>query len=488
MKSTFTAEALQNTPLFFSQQQNARWLNSSMSKPTYIFTPDKEIEIQKAVLCSQKQGLQIRVKSGGHDYEGQSFFSHVPYIIIDLHRFQLISINIDEEAAWVQTGATLGELYYNIAQKSLVHAFPGGTCPSVGTGGLISGGGFGMLARKYGLAADNVLDAHIIDANGRVLDKKAMGKELFWAIRGGGGASFGVITAWKLKLVRVPPVVTIFTVHRRLNESATRLVHRWQYVANNLPKNILLRLFARRDGGSGRDEPTVRVAFSAQFLGRKKELMALMKDKFPELRVKENDCNETSWINATVSIAGRGHTLTDLLRRVDKLRTNNKAKSDFVSKPIPEDALEGVWKRILKEDCHDLYLIMDPFGGKNDEILESKLPFPYRKGTLYNIQYLINWKVNNATESSKRMKRMRGLYKYMKPFVIQSPRAAYVNYRDLELGKNHPDGTAKYSQAKVWGEKYFRANFKRLVQVKSKVDPKNFFRNEQSIPVILDAH
>ncbi|KAM7505371.1 hypothetical protein LguiB_004275 [Lonicera macranthoides] len=449
--------------LFFSQQQNARWLNTSTSKPTYIFTPDKEIEIQKAVLCSQKHGLQIRVKSGGHDYEGQSFFSHVPYIIIDLHRFRLISINIDEETAWVQTGATLGELYYNIAQKSLVHAFPGGTCPSVGTGGLISGGGFGMLARKYGLAADNVLDAHIIDANGRVLDKKAMGKELFWAIRGGGGASFGVITAWKLKLVRVPPVVAIFTVHRRLNESATRLVHRWQYVANNLPKNILMRLFARRDGGSGRDEPTVRVAFSAQFLGRKKELMVLMKDKFPELRVKESDCKETSWIN-------------------------DKAKSDFVSKPIPEDALEGVWKRIPKEDRHDLYLIMDPFGGKNDEILESKLPFPYRKGTLYNIQYLINWKVNNATESSKCMKRMRGLYRYMKPFVIQSPRAAYVNYRDLELGKNQPDGTAKYSQAKVWGEKYFRANFKRLVQVKSKVDPKNFFRNEQSIPVILDAH
>lgn len=82
--------------LFFSQQQNARWLNTSTSKPSYIFTPDKEIEIQKAVLCSQKHGLQIRVKSGGHDYEGQSFFSHVPYIIIELHRFRSISINIDE--------------------------------------------------------------------------------------------------------------------------------------------------------------------------------------------------------------------------------------------------------------------------------------------------------------------------------------------------------------------------------------------------------
>ena len=55
--------------------------------------------------------------------------------------------------------------------------------------------------RKYGLAVDNVLDAYLIDANGKIMDRDAMRKDLFWAIRGGYGASFGVILSWKIKLV-----------------------------------------------------------------------------------------------------------------------------------------------------------------------------------------------------------------------------------------------------------------------------------------------
>ncbi|KAG5622730.1 hypothetical protein H5410_007948 [Solanum commersonii] len=61
-----------------------------------------------------------------------------------------------------------------------------------------------------------------------------------------------------------------------------------------------------------------------------------------------------------------------------------------------------------------------------------------------------------------------------------SPRTAYLNYRDLDFGTNSEDYS--YSKAKIWGEKYFSGNFERLAKVKSKVDPSNFFRNEQSIP------
>jgi FAD/FMN-containing dehydrogenase len=91
--------------------------------------------------CSQNHGLQIRIRSGGHDYEGLSYVSEVPFVVIDLIDFRAIEINVESRTAWVQTGATIGELYYAISRKSRNLGFPAGICPTVGVGGHFSGGG-----------------------------------------------------------------------------------------------------------------------------------------------------------------------------------------------------------------------------------------------------------------------------------------------------------------------------------------------------------
>ncbi|PQM36565.1 flavin-dependent oxidoreductase FOX5-like [Prunus yedoensis var. nudiflora] len=173
-------------------------------KPLAIVAAKQESHVQATIVCAKQHGLQIRIRSGGHDYEGLSYVSHVPFVVLDMFHFQSVDVNVKDESAWVESGATLGETYYKIAEKTKVHGFPAGVCPTVGAGGHFSGGGYGNMMRKYGLSIDNIVDAKLVDANGRILDRKSMGEEIFWALRGGGGASFGVILSWKLKLVRVP--------------------------------------------------------------------------------------------------------------------------------------------------------------------------------------------------------------------------------------------------------------------------------------------
>ncbi|EEF39198.1 Reticuline oxidase precursor, putative [Ricinus communis] len=478
----FTPESCLYPSLLKSAQQNLRWVNSTSSNPLLIVTPFHESEIQASILCSRRLGLQVRVRSGGHDYEGLSYLCQTPFIIIDLFHLRAIEVDIEEETAWVQSGATLGDLYYAIGKKSGVHGFPAGLCPTVGVGGHISGGGFGTLVRKYGLAADNVIDAYLIDVNGRILDREAMGEDLFWAIRGGGGASFGVILSWKIKLVRVSPIVTVFTVPKTTEQGAIKLIHRWQYVADKLDENLFIRLIIQNIAGvNSTNSNTFRVIFESLFLGRIDALIPLMNESFPELGLKAEDCTEMSWIESAVSFAAypKGSPPEVLLDKTQLYKANFKAKSDFVTEPIPEDGLEGMRKRLLEEDIG--LVIMDPYGGKMNKISESGIAFPHRKGNLYNIQYMVKWVDNGVRATNRHLHWIRSLHRYMKPYVSKSPRAAYFNYRDLDLGTNK-DANTSYSEASVWGLKYFKGNFKNLALVKSKVDPGNFFRNEQSIP------
>ncbi|KAL2494267.1 FAD-binding Berberine family protein [Forsythia ovata] len=468
--------------------RNLRFTSPSTPKPLFIIRALQESQIQSVVYCAKETGLQIRTRSGGHDYEGLSYASEIPFVVIDLMNMSKISINVEKRTSWVQSGATVGELYYRIAEKSRTLGFPAGTCPTVGVGGHFSGGGYGSLLRKYGLAADNIIDAHLVDVNGRILNRKSMGEDLFWAIRGGGGASFGVITAWKLQLVAVPEKVTIFSVNRNLEQNATQLIHRWQHVAPNLPEDIFVSVSIRRVNSSIHGEKkTIQATFSSLFLGEIDKLLTLMQESFPELGIKGEDCSQVSWVQSTLFFGGfpNGVSSDVLLSRVPLTRLYFKAKSDYVQEPIPEYGLEGIWK-LLYDDIEDdtALMILSPYGGRMKEISESALPFPHRAGNLYKIQHLVYWNTSGAAESERHINWIRRLYTYMAPYVSRFPRAAYINYRDLDLGVNNK-GNTSYAQASIWGFKYFKNNFNRLVRIKTMVDPANFFKNEQSIPPLM---
>ncbi|KAH7836703.1 hypothetical protein Vadar_004529 [Vaccinium darrowii] len=475
----FTPNSSSYTSVLQSSAQNLRFLTPSTPKPKLIIMPVNESHIQAAVICAKQNSINIRIRSGGHDYEGRSYDSRIPFIIVDLSNLRAIKVDIASNTAWVESGATLGELYHAIAEQSNIYGFPAGTCPTVGVGGHFGGGGMGTIVRKYGLAADNIINAHMVDANGRVLDKKSMGKGPFWAIRGGGGASFGIIFAWKVQLVPVPSTVTVFTITKTLEQGATNLVQKWQLVASNFSENLFIRLVIGAADSAGGNK-TIAVTFAGVFLGQSEQLLTMMNESFPELGVVQNDCIETSWIGSVLYNAGfpTGASIDVLLNKTNPNKAYFKGKSDYVKEPISEKGLEGLWNILLQEQSG--YMIWTPYGGRMGEISDFEIPFPHRNGNLYEIQYMVTWEAEGETK--EHLHWIRRLYGYMTPFVSQNPRSAYLNYRDLDLGINM-NKNASYEQGSVWGLKYFNNNFKRLAQIKARVDPTNFFWYEQSIPL-----
>lgn len=465
--------------------RNARFNTSSTPKPSIIVTPSKESHVQATVICAKSMALQIKIRSGGHDYEGTSYVSYDQnFIILDLFNLRTITVDIPNEVAVVQSGATLGELYYRIWEKSKVHAFPAGVCPTVGVGGHLSGGGYGNMIRKYGLTVDHIIDATIVDANGRLLNKETMGEDLFWAIKGGGGGSFGVILSFTIKLVRVPEIVTVFRVEKRLEENATDLVVQWQDVAPHTDDRLFMRLLLQPVTSKvAKNQKTVRASVVALFLGRSEELVALLEKQFPLLGLKTENCNETSWIDSMMwwSNFDLGTNPQKLLDR--KLNEANflKRKSDYVQKAIPRDGLEFIWKKMMEQGKTGF--VFNPYGGKMSEIASDATAFPHRAGNLYKIQYSVSWNEAGSEAEKIFLSQARRLYSYMTPFVSKNPRSAFLNYRDLDIGTTN-SGEKSMEEGEVYGRKYFNDNFERLVRVKSAVDPQNFFRNEQSIPVL----
>ncbi|XVE58564.1 hypothetical protein DITRI_Ditri04bG0179300 [Diplodiscus trichospermus] len=467
--------------------QNLRLSTPATPKPFVIVTPLQTSHIQATIYCSKKHGLQMRIRSGGHDFEGLSYVSQVPFVILDLFNFRKVEVDTKNEVAWVESGATLGELYYRIAEKSKTLAFPAGICPTVGVGGHFSGGGYGILMRKYGLAADQVIDAHLIDVNGRILNRKSMGEDLFWAIRGGGGNTFGIVLAWKVKLVTVPAVVTVFTVNRNLEQNLTKILHRWQYIANKLPDDIF-SVVTMSKVNSTQGKETIQAGFTALFLGGVDKLIPLIQGRFPELGLVKQDCIEMSWIESILYFGLVPRTSLDiLLNRTARLRSNYKGKSDYVKEPIPESGFEGLWPMFFEKEAGVSFMTMVAFGGKMDAIPETELPYPHRAGNLFQASYLVGWSKEQNAESQKYISWSRRLYSYMATYVSQSPREAYFNHRDLDIGTNSINGYTSYAQASIWGRKYFKNNFDRLVHVKTMVDPENFFRNEQSVPPLSSS-
>ena len=178
--------------------------------PALIVQCASAADVSAAVRLASAHGLIVAVRGGGHNIAGNAVCDGG--LMIDLSPMKAVRVDASRRTAWVEPGATLGAVDAETQKGGL--ATPLGINSTTGVAGLTLGGGFGWLSRRLGLTIDNLLEAEVVLASGeRVRASETVNRDLFWAIRGGGG-NFGIVTGFQFQLHAIgPEVLSGLVVH-----------------------------------------------------------------------------------------------------------------------------------------------------------------------------------------------------------------------------------------------------------------------------------
>jgi len=178
-------------------EEARRVRNAQMDKhPALIVQPRGAADVSSAVQFARASNLLLAVKCGGHSPSGKSTCERG--MLIDLSLLRGVGVDPKARIARVAGGSLLGDLDHETMAHGLVTT--AGTVSHTGVGGLTLGGGFGRVARRFGLALDNVLAVEIVTANGEILRASPdENSDLYWGVRGGGG-NFGLVTSFEFGL------------------------------------------------------------------------------------------------------------------------------------------------------------------------------------------------------------------------------------------------------------------------------------------------
>jgi hypothetical protein len=202
LKSSLSGELI--GPENEAYEQARRVYNGMIDKyPRLIARCADVADVMAVVDFARDNGLLLAVRGGGHNGAGLGVCDDG--IVLDLSLMNGIRVDPDARTIRAEGGGTQGAI--NHAGEPFGLAVPAGIVSTTGIGGLTLGGGHGYLARKYGLAIDNLLEADVVLADGRFVTASArQNEDLFWALQGGGG-NFGVVTSFLFQAQPVGEVV-----------------------------------------------------------------------------------------------------------------------------------------------------------------------------------------------------------------------------------------------------------------------------------------
>jgi FAD/FMN-containing dehydrogenase len=406
-------------------------------------------DVAAALAFAQQQKLAFAARSGGHSYLGASGGTG---LVIDVGTMD--AVMLDGDRATVGAGAKLVDVYDSLITAG--RCIPSGSCVSVGIAGITLGGGVGVLDRAHGLSCDALLAARLVTADGQVLDcSDTQRPELFWALRGGGGGQFGIVTSLTFQTHAVQPLAQ-FGASFTLAELPAVLAA-WQAWPQTMPDAIWSQLALSGQGaylwgiGIG-GMAAVQPHWSALLarIGRTPGDASLQARTYRDVML--GSCANLSRAQCHLPSQNAAGVLG---------RAAMAASSDFFDRPLDAAGIAALGQAVQqrRDSGRAGAVLLNLMGGAIARIAPDATAFPHR-GALFSAQYLAEFPPGTASAALEEGAAWtHGLRATMQAW---SSGRAYVNYLDGLIERP--------------AEAYFGASLARLRQVKQSVDPGGAFK------------
>ena len=421
-------------------------------RPDAVVQVRDTADVAAAVRWAARFDVRLVARSGGHSYAG--WCSTSDGVVLDLSRLR--GIRVSGGRATVGPAAQLIDVQRALTRRGVT--VPSGSCPTVGIGGLTLGGGHGLAGRRFGLTSDNLLAARVVTADGRVRHVDARTNEdLYWALRGGGGGNFGIVTALTLRTHRAAGAAYFFVSWPW--SQANEAIAAWQRFAPEAPPALTSILSLGTTGGAG----APRVAALVQYFGEVGALRRLIR---PLTRVAGASVRTGSSSYFTMVLRWAGCLDGGLPACHRSTRSSFYAKSDYFDTQIGPRGrakmIDWIERRQRTPSLGSGALLLDAYGGLLNRAAADATAFVHRD-MLFSLQYLAYLNGAAAGRASRRW--IHGVWRALRPHASGE---AYQNYIDPDLAG--------------WQRAYYGSNLPRLREIKKQVDPDFRFRFPQAIP------
>jgi hypothetical protein len=402
-------------------------------------------DVQACVAAAVASRTPIAARGGGHSYAGYSTPDNA--LVVDLAGMS--GVRVDGDTAVVGAGTRLIDVYAGLAAAG--RCLPAGSCPSVGVAGLTLGGGIGVLSRKYGLTCDRLLGATVVTADGRARTVSAGAEpDLFWALRGGGGGNFGIVTSFTFATVPAPEL-TVFQLNYNAVADAFGAWQPWIAAApNELWSNFNI---------TGGPAPTCTVA--GCYVGPAGPVNAMLNTLVAKAGAPTYRTVRTmGYLDAMRYFGGCAtKSMTTCQAQTHGAEWNRepfRASSRMLAAPLRDPA-----KIVEIATSHpDMHVIIDALGGAVSSVSATDTAFPHR-AALASIQLYLKTTPAAAQNATTQITTVRD------ELAQLVGTAAYVNYIDATMPN--------------WPQSYYGVNLPRLRQVAQTYDPTNTFTFAQAV-------